>query len=311
VGNVKPSDKTGTDNAPPSFLLTVDVEDWFQVENFKSAIPYSTWNERELRVEQNTHRLLDLFDTIPLNPNSTNPKNPKSTFFILGWIAKKLPHLVREIHARGHEVASHGFNHHLCTAQHPEAFQQDLSDSKACLEDIIGAPVFGYRAPSFSINSDILKLIEDSGYQYDSSYNSFGLHGRYGKIDLSGFPRTGLAHALSETFFELPVSNLTIFGKTIPWGGGGYFRLFPAYLFSQGVKTILKKESAYLFYMHPWEIDPDQPKMDHIPRAYRFRHYINLHKTYARLSRLIENFNHCQFITLQQYINRFFPAAER
>jgi polysaccharide deacetylase family protein (PEP-CTERM system associated) len=212
---------------------------------------------------------------------------------------------VREIHSRGHEVASHGFYHHLCTAQPPDALRQDLTDSKSMLEDIIGAPVFGYRAPSFSINDDILKLIEDCGYQYDSSYNSFGLHGRYGRVDLSRFPKAGLAHALSETFFELPVSNLTIFGKTLPWGGGGYFRLFPAYLFLQGIQSILKKESAYLFYMHPWEIDPDQPRVGPIPRTYKFRHYINLHKTHARLSRLIERFKHCRFIPLHPYLSQF------
>lgn len=303
------SDKAAWKKAQPFFLLTVDVEDWFQVENFKSAIPFSTWNDRELRAEKNTHRLLDLFDTITLNPkNLKNPLHPKATFFILGWLAQRLPNLVKEIHDRGHEVASHGFNHRLCTQQQPAALRQDLAVSKANLEDIIGAPVFGYRAPSFSINSDILKTIEDCGYRYDSSYNSFGLHGRYGKIDLSGYPRTGLAIPLSETFFELPVSNLSIFGKILPWGGGGYFRLYPFHLFMQGVKAIINKESAYLFYMHPWEIDPYQPRVDKIPRAHKFRHYINLHKTYSRLSRFIDCFKNCQFIPLHQYLRQLAPT---
>lgn len=288
-----------------SFLLTIDVEDWFQVENFKSAIPFSTWSNRELRVEKNTHRLLDLFDTILLNPtNPTNPLNPKATFFILGWLARRLPRLVKEIHVRGHEIASHGFNHHLCTQQQPEALQQDLADSKAYLEDIIGAPVFGYRAPSFSINNDILKMIEDSGYLYDSSFNSFGLHGRYGKIDLSGFPQTGLAYSISKTFHELPVSNLMLFEKPLPWGGGGYFRLFPLPLFVQGLKKILRKEPGYVFYMHPWEIDPNQPRVSDISSAYKFRHYINLQKTYSRLHRLVERFRHCQFIPLHPYLRQ-------
>jgi polysaccharide deacetylase family protein (PEP-CTERM system associated) len=298
------NDLSGTPFSAPSlpgtFLITIDVEDWFQVENFKSVIPYSTWNDRELRVVQNTHRLLDLFDAINIPPAP-----PKATFFVLGWIARRLPHLVKEIHNRGHEVASHGFHHHLCTQQQPDALRQDLADSKTRLEDITGAPVFGYRAPSFSINNDILKMIEDSGYRYDSSYNSFALHGRYGKIDLSGSQRSGLAYAISERFFELPVSNLTIFGKTLPWGGGGYFRLFPFQLFIQGAKAIIKKESAYLFYMHPWEIDPGQPRVDKIPRAYKFRHYTNLHKTYTQLSRLIKRFKHCRFISLHQYLSQF------
>lgn len=280
-------------------LLTIDVEDWFQVENFKSAIPYASWNEREFRVEANTHRLLDLFDSISLNTTT-----PRTTFFILGWIAQRLPHLIKQIHTRGHEIASHGYYHHLCALQKPGELRQDLTDSKAMLEDIIGAPVFGYRAPSFSITSDILKIIEESGYQYDSSYNSFGLHGRYGKINLSGIPKKGITYTLSNNFYEVPISNLNIFGKTFPWGGGGYFRLFPFSLFLKGIEAILQEESAYLFYIHPWEIDPDQPRVENIPSAYKFRHYINLNKTYLRLSQLFKRFQRCRFITLHEYLHR-------
>ncbi|MDX9785242.1 MAG: DUF3473 domain-containing protein [Desulfobacterales bacterium] len=278
-----------------TILLTIDVEDWFQVENFKSVIPYATWNDRELRVERNTHRLLDLFDAVDLNP--------KTTFFILGWIAKQLPHLVKEIHNRGHEVASHGFAHELCTKIQPSEFKEDLIGSKHFLEDLIGAPVIGYRAPSFSINMDLLRIIEDCGYQYDSSYNSFGMHGRYGKVDFSGFRKTGIAYAVSDSFHELPVSNLTLNKHVLPWSGGGYFRLMPFSLFKLGVKKILNNTSAYLFYMHPWEIDPNQPRVTGIPRSYQFRHYVNLQKTYARLYRFIKAFNHCQFITLRDYLN--------
>jgi polysaccharide deacetylase family protein (PEP-CTERM system associated) len=285
-----------------TILLTVDVEDWFQVENFKSAIPFSTWNEREIRVERNTHRLLDLFEAIkPSHPtNSTN--SIKSTFFILGWIADRLPDLVKEIHDRGHEVASHGATHELCTKLKPEELKMDLTGSKARLEDLVGARVWGYRAPSFSINRQILNIIEDSGYRYDSSYNSFGLHGRYGKVDLSDCKRAGIAYVISETFHELPVSNLEINGRTLPWSGGGYFRLIPLFLFKLGIKKILKNTNAYLFYMHPWEIDPDQPRVTDIPRSYRFRHYINLQKTYTKLSRIVEEFNDCWFITLRDYL---------
>ena len=129
---------------------------------------------------------------------------------MLGWIARKLPGLVREIDSRGHEIASHGINHHLCTHETSDALQKDLSDSKKLLEDIIGGPVYGYRAPSFSINDDILKIIEDAGYLYDSSYNSFDKHGRYGKLSANGFKKSGIAYQVSDTFYELPVSNLTI-----------------------------------------------------------------------------------------------------
>jgi polysaccharide deacetylase family protein (PEP-CTERM system associated) len=258
-----------------------------------------------LRVERNTHRLLDLLDSTPLNP--TNPINfskPKSTFFILGWIAQRLPNLVKEIHTRGHEIASHGFSHHLCTHQKSEELRNDLTESKSMLEDIIGGPVFGYRAPSFSITNDILKIIEESGYQYDSSYNSFALHGRYGKINLAGIARKGISYAISNNFFEIPISNLKIFGKIFPWGGGGYLRLFPFSLFLKGIEAILKKESAYLCYMHPWEIDPNQPRVKNIPKSFKFRHYINLNRTYLRLLQLIKRFQGCRFITLHDYIQQ-------
>ncbi|MFP3927921.1 MAG: polysaccharide deacetylase family protein, partial [Desulfobacteraceae bacterium] len=163
--------------APSNILLTIDVEDWFQVENFKPCIPYSTWSSRDLRVERNTHRLLDLFDSTILNP--------RATFFILGWIGERLPSLIREIHARGHEVASHGCNHELLSSLDAQALIKDLNKSKSLLEDIIGSRVYGYRAPSFSIDKEILGYIRDAGYLYDSSYNSFSLHGRYGRLPIS------------------------------------------------------------------------------------------------------------------------------
>jgi polysaccharide deacetylase family protein (PEP-CTERM system associated) len=285
---------------PPCVLLTIDVEDWFQVENFKSVIPFSTWKDRDLRVERNTHRLLDLFDSDNPTPRSSNP--PKTTFFVLGWIARSLPHLVREIHSRGHEVASHGFAHELCTNQHPDKLKADLMDSKALLEDIVGEAVAGYRAPSFSINRDVLKTIEACGFQYDSSYNSFGLHGRYGKVDFSGCEKAGIAYILSDSFHELPVSNFRIRNHVAPLSGGGYFRLMPFPLFKLGIKRILAETSAYLFYMHPWEIDPKQPRVEGIPRSFQFRHYVNLDKTLSRLSRLLTDFNDCRFIPLRDYL---------
>jgi hypothetical protein len=241
-------------------LLTIDVEDWFQVENFKPWIPYSSWSSQELRVEKNTHRLLDLFDSfgltrnsqpstkarwseaeIPLKAGQLATRNPiRATFFVLGWLAKRLPHLVREIHARGHEVASHGYKHDLLGQNSLEVLRKDLSDSKKLLEDILGKPVWGYRAPNFAINDDTLKIIEECGYLYDSSYNSFAMHGRYGQMDFSQNKRKGIAIQISKsqhprlplpgtggqaaslrgvgsyplyepeasTFYELPISNL-------------------------------------------------------------------------------------------------------
>ena len=325
-----------------SILITIDVEDWFQVENFKQHIPFSSWDSRELRVEKNTHRLLDLFDSAALHnpqPTTNNPhtKKLRATFFVLGWLAERLPNLIREIHTRGHEVASHGYNHNLCNLESKEDLKKDLVKSKKLLEDILGAPVTGYRAPSFSVTNDILKMIEDCGYQYDSSYNSFEMHGRYGRLSIEGYPQKGIAYQISKDFYELPISNLKLSlnknhnnksfkaarisgslqpttnnpQKTVvnnkqpfifPFGGGGYFRLMPFAFFKHGVRNILKKENAYLFYMHPWEIDPNQPRVDSAPPFFKFRHYINLAETYKKLQRLIGTFRSSIFCTCSEYL---------
>jgi len=323
---------------PRYILLTIDVEDWFQVENFKEWIPFSSWSSYELRVEKNTHRILDILDSVVLQPSTMGhelggSRNPKATFFVLGWIAKRLPHLVREIHARGHEVASHGYYHTLCDQETPEDLRGDLTDTKELLENIVGAAVFGYRAPSFSISHEILRIVADCGYVYDSSYNSFAMHGRYGHIDLSQNGKRGIAlqvdttqnppssiqYPVSDFLYELPISNLIIRnpfshmlsansseqnrgGFLLPWGGGGYFRLMPFPLFQRGVRSILEKENAYLFYMHPWEIDPEQPKVDEAPIFVKFRHYTNLAKTESKLSSFFDGFKHCSFTTCYDYI---------
>ncbi|MEA3417138.1 MAG: DUF3473 domain-containing protein [Thermodesulfobacteriota bacterium] len=337
-------------------LLTIDVEDWFQVENFKQYIPFSSWPTRELRVEENTHHLLDLLDSIKLvqsskfkadsskfkvedppyswrtqSSESSNQQratsseqraasSPKATFFVLGWIAERFPQLIREIHSRGHEVASHGYLHNLCNQQSHEELKKDLIDSKKLLEDIIGSPVFGYRAPSFSIDNDILKMIEDCRYLYDSSYNSFAMNKRYGHIDISQNGRKGIAMQISKTdhatstkssiinhqssiLYELPISNIKIKNLNLPWGGGGYFRLIPFPVFKMGVQSILKKENAYLFYMHPWEVDPEQPRVSEASKFFKFRHYINLDKTVYKLSSFITAFKKCRFITCHDYLH--------
>ena len=334
-----------------SILLTIDVEDWFHVENLKPCIPFSSWSECEFRVGKNVLRILDLLDSIDLkkapssdnasqqsalsnelramspepsvmsNELSSNMSNQQSaddspyvsqltphssikgTFFILGWVAERLPRLVREIHARGHEVASHGYYHEMCHSQSNKELMQDLTDSKKLLEDIIGAEISGYRAPSFSINDDILKIVKDCGYRYDSSYNSFGLNKRYGKIDLSNYRKKGIAVEVSKGFYEIPISNLRTRNYVLPWGGGGYFRLIPLHLYKLGVWLNLKREKSFLFYMHPWEIDPEQPRVKEVSIFYRFRHYLNLHKTLPRLSALIKSNPFVSFLTCKQYLD--------
>ncbi len=337
-----------------SFLLTIDVEDWFQVENFKECIPYSSWSSHELRVEKNTHRILDLLDKASTQRSASSgqrdekpresckssqenirqdqqelsgrscrpclgghaptnngqrttkdgPNQIRATFFVLGWVAERVPALVREIHARGHEIASHGHSHELCTKCTPGELKRDLLCSKRLLEDIIGDPVYGYRAPSFSVDDDSLKIVRDCGFMYDSSYNSFAMHGRYGKValnrDCAG--RKTIGHQISHDFFELPISNLNVGGRIFPWGGGGYFRLIPLVLFELGIRRILKSDGAYLFYMHPWEIDPEQPRVEVAKWMYRLRHYINLEKTYSRLSRIVTDFVDNRFVTCKEYL---------
>lgn len=270
------------------------MEDWFQVENFKDYIPFSSWSSFDLRVESNTRTILDLLDSFSFKP--------KATFFILGWIAKRVPGLVREIHSRGHEVASHGISHHLCTKLPSAQLAEDLSASKKLLEDLTGAQVYGYRAPSFAVNDEVLKLVHQAGYLYDSSYNSFAMHGRYGRLDLAQSEKQGAAFKPFPGFFELPVSNLTFGKKTFPLGGGGYFRLIPFQLFKQGMKSVLSRDDAFIFYSHPWEFDPEQPRVKQASKGFKFRHYTNLKKTRKKLYSLIDIFRQCEFSTCKNYI---------
>jgi hypothetical protein len=235
--------------------------------------------------------------------------------------------LVREIQFRGHEIASHTYNHNRCDYQTSLELTAELTKSKNQLEDIIGREIMGFRSPSFSVNREVLKTIERCGYRYDSSYNSFSVHGRYGKISLDGYTQVGIALKISNNFFELPVSNLTIGGHllhqltdqvssrrtrnntspksvVLPWGGGGYFRLIPFLLFKIGVKTILKSDNAYLFYIHPWEIDPNQPKVKISSAIYKFRHYSNISNTKDKLIKFLNAFSAYRFITCNDYISK-------
>jgi len=174
--------------------------------------------------------------------------------------------------------------------------------SKKQLEDIIGHAVYGYRAPSFAINDQVLEMIKLAGYLYDSSYNSFSAHGRYGTINLSKAVKNGGSYQLDNHFFELPVSNLLLYNTTIPLGGGGYFRLYPTSFFKQGIKNVLKKDNAFIFYAHPWEFDPNQPRVHQASRGFKFRHYINLNKTQGKLQKTINAFTECDFVTCQRYL---------
>jgi polysaccharide deacetylase family protein (PEP-CTERM system associated) len=275
-----------------TILITVDLEDWFQVENLRPAHPHTSWDSRELRVEANTHKLLDLFDQ----------HNVRATFFVLGWLADKCPELIKEVSQREHEIASHGYNHQLCSELPRSALQEDILRSKTVLENITAKPVVGYRAPNFSLTNDLIDILGNLGFKYDSSYNNFGLNKRHGKAD-GLFNLSSNNHLVTKNgIMELPMSNLALAGRVIPWSGGGYFRFWPSALFHSGVSRILKHDDNYMFYCHPWEVDPDQPRVSSIGALSRFRHYLNLDQTLNRLDRFFTRFHGGNFISCSNYL---------
>ncbi|MFT6284913.1 MAG: polysaccharide deacetylase family protein (PEP-CTERM system associated) [Arenicella sp.] len=259
--------------------MTVDVEDFFHVSAFESVISPSQWKDYQPRVDTNTRRLLDLFAE----------KEVKSTFFVLGWVAERYPELIKEIHRQGHEVASHGFAHRRATQQSRNDFLQDVTRSKDHLEDLLGEQIIGYRAPSFSIaysNEWAFEVLAELGFKYSSSTYPVK-HDLYGTPD---WPR--FAYNRPENIIEIPIPTLRLMGKQIPIGGGGYFRLYPYKITEKLVRKYLRQEKQpYSFYFHPWEIDAEQPRVKNAPLKSRFRHYVNLHRTEAKLIRLLDDFN--------------------
>ncbi len=273
-------------------MVTVDLEDWFQVENLRPLFPPGIWDSCELRVERNVHRLLDLFAACRV----------EATFFVLGWVAERRPGLVREIARAGHEIASHGYSHRLCRDLTGPALSRDIRMSKALLEDITGKALAGYRAPSFSITKELTDILGELGFTYDSSYNSFGLNSRYGRAE--GFRRRADGRLAADNgVVELPVSNLVFMGQTVPWAGGGYFRFWPTALFECGVARILRKEGRYVFYCHPWEVDPDQPRQTGATGwTGTYRHYLNLDRTLDRLRHFLVTFRDNLFISCSRHL---------
>lgn len=263
-----------------SNALTIDVEDYFQVAALAEAVDRKDWHDMEYRVEANTDRLLSVLGN----------HNTKATFFTLGWVAEKSPALVRRIHDAGHEVASHGYSHQLIYKQTPEVFREETRRSKAILEDIIGEPVTGYRAASYSITAQsrwALDILCEEGFTWDSSIFPVH-HDRYGMPGTPRWPHRLKTDNGSE-IAEFPLSTLKLPGYTLPIAGGGYFRLFP-YWFSQwGLGSINRMGKPFVFYLHPWEIDPGQPRLD-VKWFSRFRHYNNLEVCEQRLVNLLKRF---------------------
>jgi polysaccharide deacetylase family protein (PEP-CTERM system associated) len=257
--------------------LTIDVEDYFQVEAFASTIDRRDWHRLPSRVERNTHRLLDLLAEAGV----------QATFFTLGCIARRHPSVARRIVADGHELASHGTDHLRVDRQSAAAFRADVRDSKKILEDVGGVAISGYRAPTFSIGRDTPwahAILAEEGYCYSSSVYPVK-HDLYGCPDA---PRSAFAPV--GDLLEIPLTTVRVLGREIPASGGGYFRLFP-YPLSRWLLQRARRQSAPpIFYLHPWEIDPAQPRQHQAPLRSRVRHYLNLSRTEPRLRRLLRNF---------------------
>lgn len=263
----------------PMHCLSFDVEEHFQVSAFWSGARRQQWDKHESRVENNTRKIVEL-----LAEHDT-----KATFFVLGWVAERHPGLVKLLVTQGHEIASHGYGHELITDQTPGMFRDDVRRAKAILEDISGKRVYGYRAPSFSINKDTqwaISVLIEEGYLYDSSIFPV-LHDRYGMPDAT--PTLHLLHGETGCIWEVPPSTAIIIGMRLPVAGGGYFRLFPYPILRELLKRVEKSGHPLVMYLHPWELDPDQPKMQGSYLS-MFRHYNNLHKTAGRLHSLLVDF---------------------
>ena len=259
--------------------MSVDVEDYFQVSAFESHVERQSWEATPLRVERNVEKLLELFEG----------RNIRATFFTLGWIAQRAPGMVRRIVEGGHEVASHGWEHVRATEQSPDQFRVDVDRTKKTLEDISGCEITGYRAASYSIGEGNLwahDVLADTGHSYSSSIVPVK-HDLYGMPDAPRFP----FRVAQGRLLEIPISTVGVLGKNVNCGGGGWFRLFPYGFSKWALRRINEQESqSHIFYLHPWEIDPDQPKLKGLPAKTRLRHYLNLARMEGRLERLVDDF---------------------
>ncbi len=269
----RPAEQSATLNA-----LTIDVEDYFQVSALAPYIDRRTWDRVECRVEANVDRILTLL----------GERDVKATFFTLGWIAERYPSMVRRIVGRGHELASHGYGHQRVSELSPTQFREDVTRAKRILEAAGGCRVVGYRAPSFSIgtaNLWALDVLAETGHRYSSSIYPIR-HDHYGMPDAPRF-----AHRLANGLLEVPMTTLRVMNRNLPSSGGGYFRLLP-YATSRWMLRRVNRRDHHpaVFYFHPWEIDPAQPRIDGVDLKTRFRHYLNLGRMEVRLRRLLHDF---------------------
>jgi polysaccharide deacetylase family protein (PEP-CTERM system associated) len=277
-----------------SSLLTFDIEDWFQVENLRHVFLRAHWDRIPRRVAVGTRVILELL----------GQRGLRGTFFVLGWVAEREPELVREIAARGHEIAAHGYGHVLPMQLTSLEFREDVLRARKILEDLTGKPVVGYRAPSFSLNHDYLAILAECGYRYDSSSQPFTLHDRYARLDNLGTPlRPGVYSNNGRiTELALPVER---FGRLqVPISGGGYFRLYPGALFRRLVRRAIARDGHYIMYLHSWEFDPDMPRVRVPGFGLGFRHYNNLSRTLPRMQALVGMLSSMgtRFLTMSEFL---------
>ncbi|MCC7330324.1 MAG: DUF3473 domain-containing protein [Gammaproteobacteria bacterium] len=263
----------------PVHALSVDVEDYFHVSAFRPYIRMSDWDRHPLRIEDNVRRLLDIFAD----------RGARATFFWLGWAAERLPALVRDVAAAGHEIASHGYGHVRVHEQTPAEFRADIRRTRALLEDLAGAAVTGYRAASFSIDERNLWALDElaeAGYRYSSSISPV-THDHYGMRSAPRF----VFRLAGKAIPEIPVSSVEFGRWRLPCGGGGFFRLFPYWWTRYAVTRVATRDGQpFVFYFHPWEIDPGQPRVTGLDARSRFRHYVNLSRFEGKLRQLLHDF---------------------
>lgn len=269
--------------------ITIDLEDWFQVENLRSLFPLETWRTELVRFQEPLNKLLNLFDKYQI----------KATFFVLGWIAERYPEIIKELYERGHEIASHGMTHRLNSQLECNEIKAELVQSKELLERIINDEVIGYRAPSFTISDSVIKCLQEVGYKYDSSYFPFKLHKKYGRISLETVKK-----AKSKGFREFSIPMGSLMKMNIPYAGGAYFRLLPLWFIKE---MILGTTSVniIIMYFHPWEFDPNQPKIKKIRLTNKIRHYYGIKYCGRKFEKLLNYFRKKGFVlkTLGNYFN--------
>ncbi|MBI5303419.1 MAG: DUF3473 domain-containing protein [Chloroflexi bacterium] len=264
--------------------ISIDLEDWFCAYNLNIKI--EDWDKQELRVVANTRRVLDVLAK----------HNTRATFFVLGWVAARVPDLLREIESAEHEIATHGYSHTLLTEMTPDAFEQDLANALRVTRACVSQKIIGYRAPSFTITRKTLwalDILAKLGIAYDSSI-----------FPISGHPDYGIGDAplvihQRGALTEVPMSVAEIAGKRVPCSGGGYFRVFPYALTTYLMRQVNRAGRPVIFYLHPWEFDPDQPRRN-LSRSKAFRHYFNLDQTARRLDRLLSEF---EFAPIKEILN--------